>query len=88
MRWNYPGRNRWSLNRRRLGCRHLGGGFATTGLQEVGAHELGVINIDRTRMRLLLCDAHLREIFEDYPCLDLEFSRQLVDADLRYVTHR
>jgi hypothetical protein len=88
MRWNYLGCNGWSLNRRRRGCRRLSGGFATTGLQEVGAHELGMININRTRMRLLLGDAHLRKIFEDYPCLDLEFSRQLVDADLRYVTHR
>ena len=46
------------------------------------AHQLGVLDIDRARMRLLLGDADLRQVVDQHLGLDLEFPRQFVDADL------
>jgi hypothetical protein len=56
------------------------GGFGE-GL-EVLAREFGVLDINGTRVGLLLGDADLREILDEDFGLDLEFPGQLVDADL------
>jgi hypothetical protein len=44
--------------------------------------QLGVIQIERTRVRLLVRDADLRQEIDQHLGLDLEFPGQLVDADL------
>ncbi len=47
-----------------------------------------MIDINGAGVRLFFGDADLRQIVENHTRLYLEFSCQLVDADLRYVTHR
>ncbi len=74
--------------RRRRGSGSLCGSFAARGLEEVSADELGMIDINGAGVRLFFGDADLRQIVENHTRLYLEFSCQLVDADLRYVTHR
>ena len=44
-------------------------------------------DINRTRMRLFFRNAGFRQIVDDRLCLDLEFARQLVDADLIRLAH-
>jgi hypothetical protein len=44
--------------------------------------QLGVFDINRARVRLLLFDADLRQVVDQYLGLDLEFPRQLVQPDL------
>ena len=51
------------------------------------AHELGMSHINRARMRLLLCDADLRQKLDQDLGLDLEFSCQFIDADLIGICH-
>jgi hypothetical protein len=48
-------------------------------------HELGVVQVERTRVRLLVRDADFRQVVNQDFGLDLEFSGQLVDADLIWI---
>lgn len=50
-------------------------------------HPHGRIDINRARMRLLFRDAGFGQVVEDDFRLDLEFARQLVDADLVRLAH-
>jgi hypothetical protein len=45
-------------------------------------HQFGVVEVERARVRLLVRDADLGQIIDQDFGLDLEFSGQLVDADL------
>jgi hypothetical protein len=45
-------------------------------------HEFGVVKVERARVGLLLCNSDLGQIVDQDLGLDLEFSGQLVDADL------
>jgi hypothetical protein len=56
-------------------------------IPEMFAHPYGGFDIDRTRVRLFLCNAGFRQIIDDRLGLDLEFARQLVDADLIRFCH-
>jgi len=47
----------------------------------------GVLDIKRTRMRLLVVDADLGQVVDQHLGLDLEFSRQFVDANLIGLGH-
>jgi hypothetical protein len=51
-------------------------------LAEVLPHELGFIEIERTRVGLFLGDADFRQKVDQDLGLDLEFAGQLVNADL------
>lgn len=44
--------------------------------------QLSVLEVERTRVRLLLGDADLREKLDQHLGFDFEFSRQFVDTDL------
>jgi hypothetical protein len=50
--------------------------------QEMLPREFGMLDIERTRVRLLFLDADLRQVVDQYLGLDLEFTRQLVNTDL------
>jgi hypothetical protein len=76
-------------SRGRAGGFCLGGGGGLLGVfggfgegAEVLAGEFGVLDIDRTRVRLLFFDADLGEILDQDLGLDLEFPGQLIDANL------
>jgi hypothetical protein len=45
-------------------------------------HLLGMMQIERTRVGLLVRDADLRQEIDQHLGLDLEFPCQLIDADL------
>jgi hypothetical protein len=45
-------------------------------------HQYGVLDIERTGMRLLIVDADFRQVIDQDFRLDLEFPRQFVNADL------
>ena len=51
-------------------------------------HAVGLIVLHRTGMRFLFGDADLRQVVDQDFCLDLEFPREFVDADLAGVWHR
>lgn len=51
-------------------------------------HAVGLIVLNRARMRLLFGDADLRQVVDQDFCLDLEFPREFVDADLAGFWHR
>jgi hypothetical protein len=48
-------------------------------------HQFGVVEVERARVRLLVRDADLGQIIDQDLGLDLEFSGQLVDADLIWI---
>jgi hypothetical protein len=48
-------------------------------------HKFGVVQVERARVRLLFRDADLRQVIDQDLGLDLEFSGQLVDADLVWI---
>ncbi len=50
-------------------------------------HQFGLVEIERARVRLLFSDADFRQIVDQYLGLDLELSRQFVDANLIDVRH-
>jgi hypothetical protein len=49
---------------------------------EVLAHELGMLEIKRARVRLLLGDTNLGQIINQNFRFDLKLSRQFVNSDL------
>jgi hypothetical protein len=51
---------------------------------EVAANELGVIFVERARVGFLFRYAQLGEQFENALRLDLELSRQLINADFAH----
>jgi hypothetical protein len=51
------------------------------------AHKFGVIEVERTRVRLLIVDADLGQKVDQDFRFDLEFPCQLVDADLIGICH-
>jgi len=52
------------------------------------AGQLGVFDIDRTRVCLFLRDADLGQIVDQHLGLDFQFSRQFVNSDLICVCHQ
>lgn len=56
-------------------------------LAEMLPNKLGVLEINRTGVRLLLGNAGLRQILDQYLSLDLELACQLVDSDLMRFRH-
>jgi hypothetical protein len=46
------------------------------------SRQLGVLDINRTRVRLLFLDADLRQVVDQHLGLDLEFPGQLIQSDL------
>lgn len=46
------------------------------------AHELGVLEVERARVRFLLGDSDPGQVLDQNFCFDFKFSRQLVDSDL------
>jgi hypothetical protein len=53
-------------------CRRAGRGPSTT--VQGGAHTPGLVFLDRTGVRFLLCNSHLWEDFENHPALDFQLS--------------
>jgi hypothetical protein len=51
------------------------------------AHELGMLQIDRTRVRLFFRDADFRQELDQNLRLDLQFACQLIDPDLIRICH-
>jgi hypothetical protein len=51
------------------------------------AHQFGVLQIDRTRVRLFFRDADFRQELNQDFCLDLQFACQFVDTDLIRICH-
>jgi hypothetical protein len=56
--------------------------FRVGNLAKMLAGQLGMLDVERTRMRLFLRDANLREKIDQHLGLNLKFSRQFVDTDL------
>jgi hypothetical protein len=46
------------------------------------SHKLGMVQVERARVSLLLGDTNFREVIDQDLGLDLELPGQLVDADL------
>jgi hypothetical protein len=46
------------------------------------AHEHGVLDVDRARVRFLFFDADLGQVVDQHLGFDLEFPREFVDPDL------
>ncbi len=67
--------------------RRLRGRFLLSQRVEVLAHEFGMIEVERARVRLLLRDANLREVLDQDFGLDLEFPGQLINPDLVRIRH-
>lgn len=59
--------------------------FGFSKAQEMLPHKFSVIQVKRARVGLLVRDADLRQIINQDFGLDLEFSGQLVDADLIWI---
>jgi hypothetical protein len=51
------------------------------------SHQLGMLDINRARMRLLFGDANFREKLDQHLCFDLEFPGKLVDSNLISFSH-
>jgi hypothetical protein len=49
--------------------------------------EVRVLQIERTRVRLLFRDADFGQVVDQDLGLDLEFTRQLINADLIWICH-
>jgi hypothetical protein len=80
--WSRPWRSTWA---KALLCRFLssfGGSLLGRKGLEVLAHQLGVIEIKRARVRLLLRDADFRQILDQDLGLDLQLPGQLINPDL------
>jgi hypothetical protein len=56
--------------------------FVVSELLKMPPHKNGMINIDRTRVSLLLGYADLGKVINQYLRLDLQLSRQFVDSNL------
>lgn len=56
--------------------------FLFNKLLKVLPHQYGVLDIERTGMRLFIIDANFRQVINQDFGLDLEFPRQFVNADL------
>jgi hypothetical protein len=63
----------------------FGGRFRRGEPLEMLPHKFGVVQVERARVRLLFRDADLRQVIDQDLGLDLEFSGQLVDADLVWI---
>jgi hypothetical protein len=91
-----PRRRRWSRSARPW-RRLLTGGlgrlvrfrsfFSGREVAEMLAHELGMLQIDRTRVRLFFRDADFRQELDQNLRLDLQFACQLIDPDLIRICH-
>lgn len=51
------------------------------------AHQFGVGEIERARVRLLLGDAYLRQVVDQDLGLDLQLAGQFIDANLICIGH-
>jgi hypothetical protein len=51
------------------------------------AHELGVFQVNRTRVRLFFRDADFRQELDQDLSLDLQFARQFINSDLIRICH-
>jgi hypothetical protein len=51
---------------------------------QIGAHTLGFIAFQRTRMGLLFGDAHGCESIQDFPALDFQLARQIIDSNFTH----
>lgn len=63
----------------------LGSSFGCGEAQEMLPHQLGMVQIERARVCLLVVDTNLRQIIDQDFGLDLKFSGQLVNADLIWI---
>jgi hypothetical protein len=63
----------------------LRGRFCCGDSLEMLAHKFGMVQVERARVRLLVLNAYLRQVIDQDLGLDLEFSGQLVDADLIWI---
>jgi hypothetical protein len=46
------------------------------------AHQFGVIEVERTRVRLLLGDADLRQVLDQHLGLNFKLASELINSDL------
>ncbi len=60
----------------------FGSGLRSGEILEMLAHEHGVLDVDRARVRLLFGDADLGQVVDQHLGFDLEFPREFVDPDL------
>jgi len=86
--------HRWSGGRSRSRCgagartflrrflRCFGGSLLRRELLEVLAHQFRVLDVERTRVRLLLGDANFRQVLDQGFRLDLQLPGQLINPDL------
>lgn len=51
------------------------------------AHQLGVLQVNRARVRLFFRDADFRQELDQDLGLDLQFARQFIDTDLIGICH-
>jgi hypothetical protein len=61
--------------------------FLVRQLPEMLAHEFGVLDIERTRVRLLLRDADLRQVLDQHLGLDFKLASELVNSNLVGICH-
>jgi hypothetical protein len=52
------------------------------------AHQYGVLDVDRARVRLFFGDADLGKIIDQHLGLDFQLSGQFIDSDLICVWHQ
>jgi hypothetical protein len=57
---------------------------ATAAALEISAHTLGFITLERTRVGLLFGYANCRQSIQDFPALDFQFARQIIDSNFTH----
>jgi hypothetical protein len=56
-------------------------------LVEMLAHQFGMLDVERTRVRLLFGDADFRQVLDQYLRLDLKLASEFVNSDLIGICH-
>jgi len=65
----------------------FGGSFSRSELLEMLAHQFSVLDVDRARVRLFLCDADLGQIINQHLGLDFQLAGQFINSDLICFSH-
>ena len=71
----------------RRGLRRLRGGLRFRDALEMLAHQLGMVQVERARVRFLLGDSDLGQVIDQNFRFDLKFPRKLVNSYLIRVRH-
>jgi hypothetical protein len=59
-------------------------GSTTAPLLQICAHTLGFVGFERTRVGFFFSYANHRQGVQDFPALDFQFARQIVDSNFTH----